>query len=415
VQSVALVVSDPYSQHVTSDQTQHSAVGSRRVLIQSVLAVALPASLAVFANTETFASLAEAAVATTLTIWLSIIAASIAAIGEFVFLASLARIVIARGSLQRYHDRQSDPTRIRRVRHFRFALATVALTLVASFILLETAFRLFSIVPPEGKFPRGEVRFDVDNSVNALGLREPWETIAPDDTRKRIAFLGDSFVYGYAVDREKTFTSLVEQTLPDTITINMGQAGTNPKGQYHAFMKLKDQVQPDILVHVIYLNDLDFYLGDLLKGIHFIPRTDSWLATQSRVVRYLEKTWQARQARVKTIAYFSGGETQTRREESWREFRKYVRLTKQATEDVGAEYLLVVFPWLYRLDNYPLTNIHEKMRAFAKELNVPMLDLLDTFKNRNATELRVNDMDSHPNPAAHRIAASAICDFIENH
>jgi len=400
---------------VTSDQTQHSAVGSRRVLIQSALAVALPASLAVFSRTETFASLAEAAVASTLTSWLAIIAATIATAFEFVFLASLARFVIARGSFQRYHERQSDPNRIRRVRHFRFALATVALTLVASFIMLEVTFRLFSIVPPEGKFPRGEVRFDVDNSVNALGLREPWETIAPDDTRKRIAFLGDSFVYGYAVDREKTFTSLIEQTLPDTITINMGQSGTNPKGQYRAFMKLKGEVQPDILVHVIYLNDLDFYLGDLLKGIHFIPRTDSWLATQSRVIQYIEKTWQARQARVKTIAYFSGGETQARRDQSWREFKKYVTLTKQAAESIGAEYLLVVFPWLYRLDDYPLTHVHNKMRAFAKELNVPMLDLLDTFKNRNATELRVNDMDSHPNPVAHRIAASAICDFIENH
>jgi len=166
---------------------------------------------------------------------------------------------------------------------------------------------------------------------------------------------------------------------------------------------------------VIYLNDLDFYLGHLLVGIHHIPRRDSWMASQSKVFRYVEKTWQSRRAYRKTIEYFSGGETADQRRKSWSEFEKYVTLTKEAVEDVDAEYLLVIFPWLYELDDYPLRHVHSRILAFARALDVPMLDLLDTFEGMNDEALRVDEVDSHPNAAAHRIAANALRDFIEKH
>ena len=399
---------------VKSQISVGAKITKSRLLTHSILAIALPLLSVSAIGTDAFEALAVFTLSSTPLIWLAIFAIGTTAYCESRFLVSLAQLVIARGSLERVNAIRCDPGRVQRARHWKFAGATVCLTLLVLFLILEVVLRMFTIVPPEGKFPRGAaIDFSVDNSVNSRGLREPWESIAADDPRRRIAVLGDSFVYGFGVEREETFTSLLEQLLPNAITINMGVSGSNPKEQYAALLKWREEIRPEVVVHVIYLNDLDFCLGYLLAGIHYIPRRDSWVASQSKVFRYVEKTWQSRRAYAKTIEYFSGGETAEQRKKSWDEFEKYVTLTRGAVEDVGGEYLLVIFPWLYQLDDYPLRHVHARIQTFARALDVPMLDLLDTFEGMNGAALRVDEVDSHPNPAAHRIAADALRDFIE--
>lgn len=384
------------------------------LVFHSALALALPVLAALAVCTEAFESLVVFATGTTALTWLSIMLIGAGVLYEFKLLSLLALYIVAKGSVDRANAILARPARVRRARYAKFAAATVFLTFLVCFLVLEAVFRLLDIVPPEGTYPDDAPRYLVDNSVNSRGMREPWETIPDDDPRRRIAFLGDSFVYGYAVEPEETFTSLVEEMLPNTITINMGGIGSNPKDQYFAYLRLKEETKPDVLVHVIYLNDLDFDLGAMLQGIHRIPRYDSWLARQSFVVRYIEKQIQFHQSHRKTLAYFSGGDTAAQRAASWADFEEYVTLCKEAAEEEGGEYRLVIFPWLYKLDDYPLRHVHRKVGALADRLGVPLLDLLESFKGRDDLELRVGIVDPHPNATGHRIAATAICEFLQN-
>ncbi|MHC4698318.1 MAG: hypothetical protein ACYTFA_16420 [Planctomycetota bacterium] len=384
------------------------------LIAHSALALAIPALAALAFCTEAFESLVVFATGTTATTWLSIILVGAGVLYELKLLSLLALYILAGGSVDRANAILAAPDRVRRARYIKFAAATVLLTFLVSFFVLEVVFRFFAIVPPEGTYPEDAPRFLVDNSVNSRGMREPWETIPDDDPRRRIAFLGDSFVYGYAVEPEETFTSLVEEMLSDTITINMGGIGSNPEDQYFAYSRLKDETRPDVLVHVIFLNDLDFDLGSMLQSIHRIPHHDSWLARQSYVVRYIEKQIQFLRSYRKTLDYFSGGETAARRAASWAKFEKYVTLCKEAAEEGGGEYRLVIFPWLYKLDDYPLRHVHRKVCALARKLGVPLLDLLGSFEGLDGLELRVGKVDPHPNAAGHRIAAAAISEFLES-
>ena len=386
----------------------------RQVYLHAILALVLPSAFLALAGTRTAESLITFFLNHAWAAWLAIFALAGLAYIECQFLVTLGRLLLLRGDAASIVTHHADPVHRRRAKYRRFALLTVTISLALSLVMLELVFRMFDISPPEGKFPKASLRDRVDNSVNALGLREPWESIADDDARRRIAFLGDSFVYGYGVEREKCFTSLVEQRMTGVVTMNMGGIGTNPKDQYAVFQRLRDELNPEVLVHVIYLNDLDFYLGDLLNGIHYIPRQDSWLAGQSRLFRYMEKSWQAYRAYHKTLAYFSGGETEAARRKSWEEFRRYVKLIRDSARDGDCTYRMVIFPWLYQLDDYPLPEVHEKIRSYAAELSAPVLDLLPTFEGRDAEKLRISDIDSHGNETAHGLAADAIVEFLKS-
>lgn len=89
----------------------------------------------------------------------------------------------------------------------------------------------------------------------------------------------------------------------------------------------------------------------------------------------------------------------------------------------GAVYALVQFPVLVRLHDYPLRDVHAKMRQFAFELqplradaatgkSVPFLDLLEVFAGRDASTLRTSAANEHPNALGHRMAAECIARFL---
>src|SRR5437899_3035923 len=76
----------------------------------------------------------------------------------------------------------------------------------------------------EGVFDRSPV-FRTRVRINDKGLRGrdyPYERVAG---RRRILVLGDSFVFGYGVEQEEIFTTVLEGLLPATEVINAGVSG----------------------------------------------------------------------------------------------------------------------------------------------------------------------------------------------
>ncbi len=338
---------------------------------------------------------------------------------EWRCLGVLYHLVVARGNLENLRARLVNPVRIARRRKRRFRLATSTIALLVAFCIAEAMFRLFNIRPSPPPQSAAVDYFAVDNTLNAWGLREPWDSPPEDDRRLRIVFLGDSIVYGDGVEREEAFCFLIEGMLsplrPEGVrTINMGYWGTAPAWQLDKFLALRDLIRPDVVVHVVYPNDLDIYMHQRLDEIYRIRDDALWVGEVSYVLRYAERTIRYWAAWKRTIDYFRGGRTSEERRRAWANFRKDVRACKLAVEERGATYALVMFPWLVRLDGYDLGDVHETMGEFASELGAPYLDLLEVFAGMDAEALRVSLANEHPNAMGHRMAAERIARFLRD-
>lgn len=337
---------------------------------------------------------------------------------EWRCLSVLYHLTLARGHSSAFFARVANAQAIQRRRKRRWRMAAVSIGAFVAFLLAETVFRFLGIHPDAPPPSRMADYGAVNNALNQWGLRETWDVL-PDDGRVRIAVLGDSMVYGDSVEREATFCSLLGEMLMASHvhgvrTINMGFWGTAPARQLEKYVELKDRVRANIVIHVVYPNDLDLWVHRRLDEIYQVRDDALWVGDASYVLCYAERTIRYWVAWNKTIDYFRGGRNSEERRQNWAKLKHDLRACKQGVEASGAIYALVMFPWLVRLDDYHLPDVHETMRAFASELDVPYLDLLEVFAGRDAETLRVSLVNEHPNPAGHRIAAEAIARFVRD-
>lgn len=73
-----------------------------------------------------------------------------------------------------------------------------------------------------GHFARSEYRHFIQ--INALGMRDR-DPLPDNQTARRIAVLGDSFVWGIGADYGERFTEILEQALPGVDVLNYGVSG----------------------------------------------------------------------------------------------------------------------------------------------------------------------------------------------
>ncbi len=388
------------------------------VYLRSAAALILPASLAALWLSGPVRIFVELLGERTSTVWIGIAAGVLFFYFECRWLVTLARLVWTQGNYDRYRQRQVDPRVVQRRRRLRLGLLAASLATVLGLSVAELAFRVFHIVPPPPP-PSVEDEWNAfDKSVNALGIREDWNSLPKDDRRLRIAFLGDSVTFGDNVQPEETFCHLVEGLLADTVpggvvTINMGYRGTDPAWQLEKYVPLGDLLRPDVVVHVLYPNDLGLRMRPLLDDIYRMRDDELWCGDFSYVLRFAERQIRYWLAWRRTIDYFRGGRDAKARELAWQTLRTDVRRVRQAVEEDGAVYALVMFPWLVRLDAYLLTHEHEEMRLVAEELDIPYVDLLDVMSAYDAHAVRISLANEHPNALGHRIAAGRLARFIE--
>ena len=87
---------------------------------------------------------------------------------------------------------------------------------------------------------------------NARGFRDEEHTT---DSRPSILFLGDSFVWGYDVERAERFTDLLAERLPEWHIYNLGVSGYGTDQEYLLLQDQFDFYKPDIVVLVMAGND----------------------------------------------------------------------------------------------------------------------------------------------------------------
>jgi len=339
------------------------------------------------------------------------------AILEARWLRTLFGLIRVRGRADVFHAKIMAPSVLASRKRRRLKVGAITLGSLLAFGATEVVFRIFNIRPPSRPRAAPADHFAVDNTLNVLGLREDWSSIADRDPRLRILFLGDSMVYGDGVERDECFCHLVEQRLAadiaqGVITINAGIPGTDPARQLEHYQVLRPALRPDVIVHVVYPNDLEIDMHRRLDEIYRVRDEQSWVGEWSYLLRFAERQIRHGVAWRRTLDYFRGGIDSTSRDAAWRRLEQSVKATAEVVHADGAVYALVLFPWLVRLNDYPLDEVHVRMEGVARRLGVPYLDLLPTFSGRDAEKLRVSLANEHPNVDGHRLAAARIAEFL---
>ncbi|RLE27830.1 MAG: hypothetical protein DRJ65_01675 [Acidobacteria bacterium] len=113
--------------------------------------------------------------------------------------------------------------------------------------------------PTLGWFPREaadcihSAKFDTEINNNTDGFRDRDHDLTRGGSS--MAFLGDSFVWGYDVKAEKRFTSVIQAFLPDWSILNMGVSGYGTDQEYLLLQGWYPKYTPDIVVLVVHTND----------------------------------------------------------------------------------------------------------------------------------------------------------------
>lgn len=270
----------------------------------------------------------------------------------------------------------------------------------------------------------------VDFRTNELGFRDNRTQVPPKQEGVfRIVVLGDSFTTSAGVPFEQIYSSLLEQRLsenPGNIeVINLATGGYNIIQYQLVLEEAGLPLDPDlILVGLFPYNDLgsDDYRGQLQRASGAMeetakPARDPWYSKLYVYRAYLNKVaWRLR-------AMFAGRKAPDRQAKEKRQ-----RISEQDKTDnlnaltriheIGmARSIPVVSMMLPNTDSFaPQQQKFGIFEQHCRSTGMTCINLLDAFvtSGKHPYSLRLNAIDSHPNPAYHVIVTDAIVPAVKD-
>ena len=253
--------------------------------------------------------------------------------------------------------------------------------------------------------------------VNSLGHRDPeWSEQKPPGLR-RIAFVGDSFTYGWGINNvEDRFTDILQrrfdERLPNHVEVmNVAWGDWDTREQVRWIGRMIDNYAVDEVVLCYLPNDIEKILPvrddfDPLQPPHSkLLRTDS-----SFLLDYLYYRIYAPSV-PSDFNYFDWLAEGFKNPETWQEHQSDLGRIIARCREAGAQLRVAILPFLRTVgDRYQPDEIHGLIERFFAANQVPVVDLLPATKGRDVQSLTVNPHDAHPNERANRLFADAIWD-----
>jgi len=251
--------------------------------------------------------------------------------------------------------------------------------------------------------------------LNSRGFRDAeWAAVKPPSLR-RIAFLGDSFTYGWGIER-------VEDRFPDRIAAawNGGEAGTvevlnaakpgwGTKDHITATQEMIATYGVDEIVLCYVPNDIESVLPTTPTfdptnppaPIYFDLRSSCLLDFLFRTI-LLPRAPTVRGYHDWLADGYDDAELWHRQEERLAAIINHCR-------NHGVTLRVVLLPFLRTGGTkYQAAGVHERLTRFLQRNGVPVLDLLPVIAGEHAEDLVISGKDPHPNERAHALFADAI-------
>jgi lysophospholipase L1-like esterase len=264
---------------------------------------------------------------------------------------------------------------------------------------------------------------DADNciahTVNSSNFREEKPFIAKPDNVFRVTVIGDSFTEGEGVTAPQSFVSLIPSKLPSyrgkrVESYNLGLGGAGTLDEQQVYRNTAKTLSPDLVI--LQWNTNDFPSSAVSKehsrlitgdygSIAYPPAWMKW----SALLRLIRNTWFTHRVSNDLIEL---SETELR--EGAHNFSEVASLADEVING-GRQFLLVIFPEIIRLDDYPYAGILKAFEANLKLHKIGYINLLPEISAFQDRQLWVHPSDHHPNSIAHQIAASMITDYLNSH
>jgi lysophospholipase L1-like esterase len=249
--------------------------------------------------------------------------------------------------------------------------------------------------------------------TNDLGMRSPAVTLAKPAGVRRIQVLGDSTSFGWGVDQQQTYASVLQRLLDRTAAgryqvLNLAVSGYNTQDEVNLFLQRGAPMGPDLIVLGYSLNDPEQDPLQPLKAFYQPAR----LWRRSHLLRL------ARLAEWKYRVWRIGGNDYDRYlhrdPRSWSSVTTAMARLAIWTRAHEVPVIVMIFPDLKneRWPEYPAQDLHAQVAAAARAQGFLVLDLLPVYRDYPRSDLMVTPEDPHPSPFAHELTARALDSFI---
>ena len=233
---------------------------------------------------------------------------------------------------------------------------------------------------------------------------------APDNhDSKRILFIGDSFTEGIGVPSTATFATRIGHTL-GIDSYNHGVAGSDTREQHLLWQNYSRHWQPDTLVWVFVLNDL----APLVRSENDLIQSRAPEPTHygSYLLELVSRVRAERATHNATIQGYRRSLNPETNPERFQHLEQALSEVRKEMQSRGGRTIFVIFPLLWKLDDYPFIREHKNIADTALRAGFEVLDLLPTFKGLAERDLWVSEEDHHPNEEGHALAAQQIVEFV---
>jgi len=249
----------------------------------------------------------------------------------------------------------------------------------------------------------------VNVSINSDGLRDREYPVSKKE-KYRIIVLGDSLTFGWGVEEEDTFVSILEQKInklyPAEI-INFGAGNYNTEQEVNLFIEKGLKYKPDKVVVFYFINDAE--LTPKKSKLWFLGYSQLISFYWSRINILINKYFPDQSFK----DYYSN--LYEKNQKGWLNAQKSFLRLKNIYHQNGIRLQVVLLPELHDVDNKIFNNEYSKVSAFLESAGIDYLNLATLFTGYdNPISLWVAMDDAHPNALAHRMIADNSFEFIVN-
>ncbi len=244
-------------------------------------------------------------------------------------------------------------------------------------------------------------------TINSFGLRDgEYEQQDKPAGAVRTLMLGDSLTFGWGVRIEDTPSKMLEGLLNQPTAprrfevINSGVGNYNTQMEVAYFLTKGYKLKPDVVVLNYFINDAE----------PTPQRKRSWLAGHSQayvvISSAIDKASRLFFGKSDWQSYYRDlyGDGQP----GWVGAKAAMEKLATYCKDNDIALLVVNYPELHQLKDYPFPEVTAAVANVAKSENLPFLDLEPTVADLVPETLWVSPTDAHPNKIANERFAKAI-------
>jgi lysophospholipase L1-like esterase len=257
--------------------------------------------------------------------------------------------------------------------------------------------------------------FALHTHLNSLGCRDrEWSPIKPPGIR-RIAFVGDSFIYGWGIERTEDrfpdrIQSLFDGRSPGTVEVmNVAKPGWDTGAQLQPIQDMIARYGVDEVVLCYVANDIEKLLPttDDFNPIR-PPDAQFFNMDSSCLMDYLYRRIYL--PRIPSVRNYHDWLAEGYGDEGiWRRHQEQLNAIIGHCRENGVTLHVALLPFIRTSgDKFHIADLHALMRRFFEVNQTPVVDLYPAIAGLPAEDLVVNRVDAHPNERAHKLFAEAI-------